>query len=90
MEAHRAQPDSGVGEDPAGAALRVDIVHENLDALAGSKLTNDLGVHKNDGGQLTRPISLVMRPRDPGGGVRLPLGGHTVAESGGAFSICDL
>ena len=53
--------------------------------LAGRELADDLAVDPGDGRELARPVARVVRPGDPGGLVRLPLGGHA-EPAGGAVS----
>ena len=52
------------------------IVTQNLDPLARREYARDVGVDPGNGSQLTRPVGFVVRPRNPGGLVRMPLGGH--------------
>ena len=40
------------------------------------EMADDLGVDPGDGLELAGPVVGVVGPGDPGGGVRLPLGGH--------------
>ena len=45
-------------------------------------LADDLTVYPGDGSELLRPIREVVRPPDPGGFMRFPLGWHAVAAEG--------
>src|SRR5690606_33632014 len=51
------------------------VLDEDLDALVPVQHADDLGVHPWDRFELARPVRLVVRPADPGGGVRLPFRG---------------
>src|SRR5947208_4505965 len=76
----------GVDTDPfeyaPGLALVRGRIHENTYDLARHELANDLAVYPRDRCELARPIARVVRPPDPGGVVRLPLGGHAEAQGG--------
>src|SRR5674476_1347140 len=52
------------------------VMAENLDALVLRDDSRDLGVYPRENAELTRPVRLVVRPGDPGGVVRMPLGGE--------------
>jgi hypothetical protein len=52
------------------------VVTEDLDALMPRDDARDLGVDPRDGSKLAGPVRLMVWPRDPGGIVRLPLGGE--------------
>src|SRR5581483_5107815 len=54
---------------------------KNLDALASMQHARDLRIDPGNRLELARPVRLVMRPRDPGGFVRLPLCGKTKAHA---------
>ena len=63
------------------AALRLlphrVILTENLHPLVAVQGAHNLGPHPRNRRELPGPIGLVMRPREPGGLVPLPLGGPT-------------
>jgi hypothetical protein len=63
-------------EDAGGAALGGEIVDQDVDALDAGEMADDLGVNPRDGLKLAGPVVGIVRPCDPCGGVRLPLGGH--------------
>ena len=66
-------------EDGARASRDRLGVAEDLDRLVVGEHARDLGVDPRNRPELARPVRLVMRPRDPGRAVRLPLGGHPPA-----------
>ena len=68
----------------AGAPFGWGITHDQIDPLVASKIPNYFRIHPRDRFEFTRPVALVVRPGEPGGFVRLPLGGH--AESALRFS----
>src|SRR5436309_14152731 len=43
------------------------------------QIANDLGIDPLDGRKLSRPVVAKMRPGEPGGFMRLPLGRHAVS-----------
>ena len=51
------------------------VVHEDAHLLVLGECPRDLGVDPRDRRELARPVRLVVRPRDPGGVVTLPLSG---------------
>jgi len=63
-------------EDARGAALGGEIVDEDVDGFDGGEMANDLCVDPGDGLELAGPVVGIVRPCDPCGGVRGPLGGH--------------
>ena len=69
---------SGALEQAGGAALGGEVVDEDVDVFAAGEVADDLGVDPGDGLELAGPVFGVVRPGDPGGGVRRPLGGHAV------------
>jgi hypothetical protein len=56
--------------------FRSRIFDNQFHALMAAQITNDFGIDPRNRLELARPIELVMRPRQPGGGMGLPLGGH--------------
>jgi hypothetical protein len=54
--------------------------HEQADDLALRDLADHLAVNPANGVNFVRPVGFIVRPAEPGGGVRLPFGGHGVAE----------
>ena len=76
-----------VGEVGALAAEHVDgalfgglVVDEDVDVFDLGEVADDLAVDPGDGGEFVGPVVWVVGPRDPGGGVGRPLGGHAVVE----------
>ena len=67
-------------------ALYSDVVILQQDAhpLDLRKFAHDLAVDPRNGLEAARPVVFVVRPGDPGGFVRFPLGGHAEAELRGA------
>src|SRR5262249_7068975 len=66
-------------------SLRRSIVDDQLNPFMFGKVPNDLGIHPGDGVELSRPIIFIVRPRQPGRGVRFPLARE--ADSTLAFSL---
>ena len=65
-------------EQAVGAALGGEVVDEDVDVFDAGEMADDLGVDPRDGLELAGPVLGVVGPGDPGGGVRLPFGGHAV------------
>src|SRR5579872_509082 len=62
------------------------VVDDQLNPLMPCQIANDFSVDPWDRFEPARPIAVIVRPCQPCGSVRLPLGGHAVAErSGGRF-----
>ena len=76
MEEEAGEVGSATAEDAGGAALGGEIVDQDVDVLDGGEMANDFGVDPGDGLKLAGPVFRIVRPGDPCGGVRLPLGGH--------------
>jgi len=65
------------------AARRVFLalrIHQQPDHFAGADLAHHLAINPADGVHFARPIGLMMRPGQPGGGVRFPFRRHGIAE----------
>ena len=71
---------SGALEVVSGTLLGGLVVDEDVDVFAAGEVADDFGVDPGDGLKFSGPILSVVRPRDPGGGVEGPLGGHAVIE----------
>ena len=56
---------------------------DDMNRLDPAQVADDLGVNPADGREFSRPVVAVVGPGDPGCRVRLPLGGHAIAKSGG-------
>src|SRR5213594_1975937 len=82
QELHASSVHAGPLQYAARLALVLSRLHEDPHRLAWGELAHDLPVHPLDRGELPRPVARVVRPADPGGRVRLPLGGHREAERG--------
>jgi hypothetical protein len=52
------------------------VIAKDLDPFVALQYANDFGVHPGNGLELSRPVGLVMRPRDPCRVVTLPFCGH--------------
>ena len=50
-----------------------------------AQVADDFGIDPGDRLELSRPVAAIMRPGEPGGGVRFPFGGHAIADSVGWF-----
>src|SRR5262249_46857449 len=62
--------------------LGAGVLHQDAHALAGHEMAHHLAVDPRDGRELPRPVTPLVRPGEPGGGVRLPFGRPAVAERG--------
>ncbi len=67
-------------EQLARARLARRVVDQDAHPLAPRQVADHLAVDPGDRRQLARPVARLVRPGDPGGGVRLPLGGHDKPE----------
>ena len=56
------------------------VVDDQFDALMLRQIANDFGVDPRNRLEFSRPVAVKVRPSQPRGGVRFPLGGHAVAE----------
>ncbi len=79
--------ESGVGqwrgrfvEQLPNLAFGCTIVDDQFDALVSREIADDLGVDPWNRRELAGPIAVIVGPRQPGGGVGLPFGGHAIAE----------
>ena len=71
----------------ARAGFGGGIFDDDVHPLDARQMADDLGIDPGDWRELARPVGAVVRPGQPGGGVRLPLGGHAVAERGGRVCV---
>ena len=76
-------PHAHLREHASGAALVVGGIDQDPHELSPGERARDLSVHPGDRAKLARPIAGVVRPADPGGVMRFPLGGHAEAEARG-------
>src|SRR5439155_3116334 len=77
------QVDAGAAQLALRAAAGRGVVYQDVDALAGVQVPDDLGIHPWDGRKLAGPVVPAMRPGDPGRLMRFPFGRHVVAKFGG-------
>src|SRR4029078_940212 len=86
MEAN-AVPADGVGiNDLARSGANLFRLAEDLDVFMVRDHAGDLGVDPRDRSELARPVRLVVRPANPRGAVRLPLGRHAEFHVNAQFS----
>src|SRR5262249_42888857 len=85
-EPDRAEVDPGGIELVGRAAFHRCAAHDDVDHLNAAQITHDLSVDPGDDCKFTRPVIAVMWPGDPGRGVRLPFGGHAIAERSGKLA----
>ena len=78
VEVEAGEIGSGAAEMADGAVFGVGIVDEDVDGFDLGEVANDFGVDPGDGLEFSGPVFGVVRPGDPGGGVRSPFGGHAV------------
>ena len=71
-----------VAEDPPGGGPLGGIGDEQVDDFVPGQGADDLAVHPRDRGEPARPVGPLVRPRQPGAVVRLPLGGHAEVGCG--------
>src|SRR5881628_2379614 len=58
---------------------RTCVIDDQLDVFVFRQITDDLRIDPRDGLEFSRPVTLIVGPREPCGGVRFPLGRHAVA-----------
>jgi len=51
--------------------------HYDLNPLMLGQVANDFCIHPGDRLEFSRPVAVIVRPSQPCGGVRLPLGRHS-------------
>ncbi len=73
----------GVTQDLERASASLGIFHNDGDTFHPRQVADNLGIYPGDGGEFSRPVAAVVRPGQPGGSVRLPFGGHAVAQGRG-------
>ena len=56
-----------------------------MHALMGSEQADDFRIEPGDGLEFAGPVFGIVRPGEPCGLVRLPFGGHAVAEGAGSL-----
>jgi len=78
VEVEAGEVGSGAAKMAGGAALGVFVVDEDVDVFDPGEMADDLGVDPGDGLEFAGPVLGVVGPGDPGGGVRVPLGGHAI------------
>ena len=64
----------------AGAVFGCLIVHQNVHIFDARQMPHDLRVDPGDGLEFAGPVLGVVRPGEPGGGVRLPFSGHAIGR----------
>src|SRR4051812_41925289 len=67
---------AGTIENGASLPLFGFVLNNHLDAFMLREIANDLGYHPRDRLKFSRPVRAIVRPRQPGGCVRRPFGGH--------------
>src|SRR5579859_2772414 len=55
---------------------------DQFNALVLGKIADNLGKYPRNRLEFSRPVSLIVRPCEPGSGVRFPLGWHPIARRG--------
>lgn len=79
MEAELGKIDAVAGKDFFGFGFGGGIVDDDFNALAFGDEANDLSVDPRDGLEFSGPVFGVVRPGEPCGIMRSPLGRHAVA-----------
>jgi hypothetical protein len=77
VEVEAGEVGSAAAEDASGAALCGRVVDQDVDVFDAGEIADDLCIDPWDGLKLAGPVVRIVGPGDPGGGVMLPLGGHT-------------
>ncbi len=85
VEVETGEIGSGAAEVADGAVFGVGIVDEDVDGLDLGEVADDFGVDPGNGLKFSGPVLGIVRPGDPGGGMRSPLGGHAVV---GRLVVC--
>jgi hypothetical protein len=62
------------------ALLGLGVLDQNAHAFHARQMTNDLAIQPRDRLEFSRPVGFLVRPGEPGGLVRLPLGRHPEAQ----------
>src|ERR1700735_1452707 len=81
MEPDSVEIGAGAFQDATGALFGGDIIHEDVDIFDAGEMADYFRVDPGDGLEFSRPVFGVVRPREPGSFMRLPFGGHAIAES---------
>ena len=89
MEGDLFQVHHGPGQHLAGERFLLGVVDEDVNAFASVQVADDLGVYPRDGFDLAGPVVGVMRPGEPGRGMRLPFGRHPEDGIDGRSSFGD-
>ena len=71
---------SRVFQDGSDAGLGRTIFDKEIDALDLGQVPDNFGESPRNDRKFPGPIGYLMRPAEPGGFVRFPLGGHVKAE----------
>ena len=82
VETNVVRKSVGPFEHPARLSGGRGIVDDQFNPLMPGQIANDFRVDPRNRLELPWPVSVIVGPRYPGGGVRLPLRGHAVAKRG--------
>jgi hypothetical protein len=80
VELDRGEVGVALIQNAPGALLGIGILDQNADTLHSREVPDNLAVEPRDGFEFPRPIRFLVRPGEPGGGVRLPFSGHAETE----------
>src|ERR1700694_722501 len=69
------------------ALLPTCIIYDQIHTLMPRQVANDFGIDPWDRIDLARPVAAKMRPGEPCGFMRLPLGRHAISLCGGEFGV---
>jgi len=75
--------DSDGSEGAAGGGAVAGRLNDDVQQFAGRKFAADFRVDPGDDGDFAGPVRGVVRPAEPRGGVRFPLGGHAHGGTSG-------
>ena len=79
VEVQASEVSALAAEHAVGSLFGGDVVYQDVNVFHARKMADDLAVDPGDGLEFAGPVFGVVRPGDPGGGVRGPLGGHAEA-----------
>src|SRR5438045_4525912 len=73
---------AGLVQNAARTLFLSGILYQDVHGFTAREIADDLGVDPGDWSEAAWPVRVVVRPREPGGFVRLPFRGHAEPERG--------
>ena len=83
METHFVGKRMGFLQYHSRPLLRIGTVYDQVNAFVAREVADNLRIYPLDRLELARPVIAKMRPGEPRGFMRLPLGGHAIARFSG-------